>query len=143
MDGLHAVVLGRSALVGRPLASLLVQQNCTVTLAHSHSRNMSEILPTADIIVSAVGKPGLLHKKDVKAGATIIDVGINRLSDGKIVGDILFLEMLGHAGCVTPVPGGVGPLTVAMLLQNTWLATQRQREGNTEITPHQKKCLTI
>ena len=134
LDGLHAVVLGRSALVGRPLASLLLQQNCTVTLAHSHSRNMSEILPTADIIISSVGNPGLLHKADVKAGATIIDVGINRLPDGKIVGDILFLEMLGHAGCVTPVPGGVGPLTVAMLLQNTWLATQRQRSGNTQIT---------
>ena len=134
LDGLHAVILGRSALVGRPLASLLVQQNCTVTLAHSHSRNMSEILPTADIIISAVGKPGLLHKADVKAGATVIDVGINRLPDGKIVGDILFLEMLEHAGCVTPVPGGVGPLTVAMLLQNTWLATQRQRSDNTQIT---------
>ena len=132
--GLHVVILGRSALVGRPLASLLLQQNCTVTVAHSHSQHMSDILPTADIIVSAVGKPGLLHKSDVKPGATIIDVGINRLADGKIVGDILFLEMLGHAGCVTPVPGGVGPLTVAMLLQNTWLATQRQRSSNTNVT---------
>lgn len=133
LEGLHAVILGRSALVGRPLASLLLQQNCTVTLAHSHSQHMSDILPTADIVISAVGKPGLLHKADVKPGATIIDVGINRLSDGKIVGDVLFLEMLGHAGCVTPVPGGVGPLTVAMLLQNTWLATQRQNSDHTDV----------
>ncbi|MBP5160905.1 MAG: bifunctional 5,10-methylenetetrahydrofolate dehydrogenase/5,10-methenyltetrahydrofolate cyclohydrolase [Alphaproteobacteria bacterium] len=133
LDGLHAVILGRSALVGRPLASLLLQHNCTVTVAHSHSQHMSDILKTADIIISAAGKPGLLHKEDVKVGAAVIDVGINRLSDGKIVGDVLFLEMLNHAGCITPVPGGVGPLTVAMLLQNTWLATQRQKSGHTDI----------
>lgn len=123
-EGLHAVVVGRSALVGRPLTTLLLRENCTVTQAHSRTKNLSELCRQADILVAAVGKPGLIKGEDIKEGAVVIDVGINRLSDGKIVGDILFLEMMGKASYVTPVPGGVGPMTIAMLLQNTFKAAQ-------------------
>ncbi|MBQ4084660.1 MAG: bifunctional methylenetetrahydrofolate dehydrogenase/methenyltetrahydrofolate cyclohydrolase FolD [Alphaproteobacteria bacterium] len=123
-EGLHAVVVGRSALVGRPLTTLLLRENCTVTQAHSRTKNLSELCRQADILVAAVGKPGLIKGEDIKEGAVVIDVGINRLSDGKIVGDILFLEMMEKASYVTPVPGGVGPMTIAMLLQNTLRASQ-------------------
>ena len=133
LEGLNALVIGRSALVGRPLTTLLLRENCTVTQAHSKTRNLSALCRQADIIVAAVGKPGLIKGEDIKDGAVVIDVGINRLSDGKIVGDILFLEMLGKAAYVTPVPGGVGPMTIAMLLQNTLKAYQIKNEKKKQL----------
>ncbi len=126
LDGLNALVIGRSALVGKPLAHLLLQENCTVTLAHSHTKNLSELGKQADILVCAVGKPGLVNADMVKKGAVVIDVGINRLDNGKIVGDVLFLDMMGKASAVTPVPGGVGPMTITMLLNNVICAAQGQ-----------------
>ena len=124
MEGAHAVVVGRSALVGKPLAQLLLQENCTVTQAHSKTRNLAELTRQADIVVCAVGKPGLIKGNMIKEGAVIIDVGINRLDDGRIVGDVLFLDMMGKASYVTPVPGGVGPMTIAMLLWNVVKAAE-------------------
>ena len=126
LTGLHAVVVGRSALVGKPLAQLLLQEDCTVTQAHSKTRNLADLTRQADILVCAVGKPGLIKADMIKQGAVVIDVGINRLDDGKIVGDTLFLDMLGKASYITPVPGGVGPMTIAMLLWNVVKAA----EGN-------------
>jgi methylenetetrahydrofolate dehydrogenase (NADP+)/methenyltetrahydrofolate cyclohydrolase len=121
--GLHAVVLGRSSIVGRPLAQLLLNANCTVTLLHSYSRNLAEICRTADILVRAVGKPNFIKKDFVKPGATVVDVGINRMIDAdgkkKLVGDVDFDKVLEIAGAITPVPGGVGPMTVAYLMHNT------------------------
>ena len=124
LEGLHAVVVGRSALVGKPLAQLLLQENCTVTQAHSKTRNLADLTRQADIVVCAVGKPGLIKGDMIKDGAIVIDVGINRLDDGRIVGDVLFLEMMGKASYVTPVPGGVGPMTIAMLLWNVVKAAE-------------------
>ncbi len=118
MAGMHAVVIGRSALVGKPLAQLLLQEDCTVTQAHSKTKNLADLTRQADIVVCAVGKPGLLTGDMIKPGAVVIDVGINRLGDGRIVGDALQLEMMGKAAYITPVPGGVGPMTIAMLLWN-------------------------
>ena len=124
MAGLHAVVVGRSALVGKPLAQLLLQEDCTVTQAHSKTRNLADLTRQADIVVCAVGKPGLIKGDMIKDGAIVIDVGINRLDDGRIVGDVLFLEMMGKASYITPVPGGVGPMTIAMLLWNVVKAAE-------------------
>jgi methylenetetrahydrofolate dehydrogenase (NADP+)/methenyltetrahydrofolate cyclohydrolase len=119
--GLHAVVLGRSSIVGRPLSQLLLNANCTVTLLHSYSRNLPEICRSADIIVSAVGRPMFVEQSFVKPGATVIDVGINRIEENsikKIVGDVNFEEVFAIAGAITPVPNGVGPMTVAYLMNN-------------------------
>jgi len=119
--GLHAVVIGRSAIVGRPLAQLLINFNCSVMVLHSHSKNIPEICKTADILVSAVGKPFFVKKNFVKPGATVIDVGVNRIEKEekkKIVGDVDFDEVYGIAGAITPVPNGVGPMTVAYLMHN-------------------------
>ena len=124
MEGMHAVGGGRSALVGKPLAQLLLQEDCTVTQAHSKTRNLAELTRQADIVVCAVGKPGLIKRGMIKEGAIVIDVGINRLDDGRIVGDVLFLDMMGKASYVTPVPGGVGPMTIAMLLWNVVKAAE-------------------
>lgn len=135
LSGKHAVVIGRSALVGRPLAQLLLQENCTVTQAHSKTENLAELCRTADILVSAVGKPGLVKGDFIKEGATVIDVGINRLDNGKIVGDVLFLEMMGKAAYITPVPGGVGPMTTAMLLFNVVKAADKTLSESREIIP--------
>lgn len=118
LDGLHAVVLGRSRLVGRPMAELLLQQNCTVTIAHSRTTDIPAITRQADILVAAVGRPLLVKAGWIKPGAVVIDVGINRI-DGRLVGDVDFNEARETAGAITPVPGGVGPMTVAMLLANT------------------------
>jgi len=126
LTGMHAVVIGRSNLVGRPLTQLLLQEDCTVTQAHSKTKNLAQICQNADIIVSAAGKVGLVNRDMVKEGAVVIDVGINRLDDGKITGDVLFLDMMNRASAVTPVPGGVGPMTVAMLLWNVVRAAQGQ-----------------
>lgn len=135
MAGKRAVVVGRSALVGRPLAHLLLRENCTVTQAHSKTQDLSSVCKEADILVSAVGKPGLITKDHIKRGAIVIDVGINRLEDGKIVGDVLALDAQGLASYLTPVPGGVGPMTIAMLLLNTLKAACFKSKDSTQIIP--------
>ncbi len=131
MAGMNAVVMGRSNLVGKPLAQLLLQENCTVTIAHSKSRDLPKICRGADILVAAVGRPEMVRGDWIKPGAVVIDVGINRVAETKMVGDVAFAEALGIAGQITPVPGGVGPMTIACLLQNTLMAAKRI-EGGTE-----------
>lgn len=125
--GAHAVVLGRSIIVGKPVAALLLGADCTVTLAHSKSRDLPAICRGADILVAAVGRPEMVRSDWIKPGAVVIDVGINRVSDGKLVGDVAFAEASAVAGAITPVPGGVGPMTIACLLRNTLVAACRQR----------------
>jgi methylenetetrahydrofolate dehydrogenase (NADP+)/methenyltetrahydrofolate cyclohydrolase len=117
-EGAEAVILGRSILVGRPLASLLVNANATVTVCHSRTRDLAEVCRRADILVAAVGSPRMVRGQWVKPGATVIDVGINRTDQG-LVGDVDFDSVREIAGAITPVPGGVGPMTIAILLQNT------------------------
>lgn len=119
MAGAHAVVLGRSNIVGKPAALLLLHRHVTVTICHSKTKNLAEVCRQADILVAAIGKPEFVKKEMVKEGAVVIDVGINRLSDGRIVGDVDFEAVQEKAGAITPVPGGVGPMTIAMLLSNT------------------------
>jgi methylenetetrahydrofolate dehydrogenase (NADP+)/methenyltetrahydrofolate cyclohydrolase len=119
LEGARAVVIGRSQLVGTPLAALLLARNATVTVAHSRSRDLPALAREADVLVAAVGKPRLVRASWVKPGATVIDVGINRGADGRLCGDVDFDEVLRVAGALTPVPGGVGPMTIAMLLANT------------------------
>lgn len=124
--GKKAVVLGRSNMVGKPVALLLLQENATVTICHSRTKNLKEELLQADIIVAAVGLAKLVKKDMVKKGAVIIDVGINRSEDGKLCGDVDFDEVFELASFITPVPGGVGPMTIAMLLSNTLEAFYKQ-----------------
>ncbi len=126
LEGLNAVVVGRSNLVGRPLAQLLLDENCTVTQAHSKTKNLAQITAQADILVSATGKAHLIKRAFVKPGAVVIDVGISRLPDGKLAGDVDFQDVLGQAGFVTPVPGGVGPMTIAMIFQNIIQIVQKK-----------------
>lgn len=128
LAGLHAVVIGRSNLVGKPVAQLLLRENCTVTMCHSRTPQLAHMARQADILVVAVGKPGLVKADWVKPGAIVIDVGINRMKDGAIVGDVDFEAVSKVAGHITPVPGGVGPMTVACLLGNTVVAACRQNE---------------
>ncbi|MCJ7421304.1 bifunctional methylenetetrahydrofolate dehydrogenase/methenyltetrahydrofolate cyclohydrolase FolD [Sphingomicrobium astaxanthinifaciens] len=134
LSGLHAVVIGRSNIVGKPMAQLLLAENATVTIAHSRTRNLPELAKTADILVAAVGRPEMVKGDWVKDGATVIDVGINRLAPaedgakGRLVGDVAYDEAARHAAAITPVPGGVGPMTIAMLLANTLVAAHA-REG--------------
>jgi len=129
--GKHVVICGRSNIVGKPLALLLLREHCTVTLCHSKTRDLSEISSRADILVAAVGRPEMIRGDWIKPGATVIDVGINRLpgEDGKskLVGDVAFDEAVRVAGAITPVPGGVGPMTIAGLLRNTLIAACRRR----------------
>ncbi|MFT6557834.1 bifunctional methylenetetrahydrofolate dehydrogenase/methenyltetrahydrofolate cyclohydrolase FolD [Sneathiella sp.] len=129
LSGLNAVVVGRSNIVGKPMASLLLAENCTVTIAHSRTRNLEEVCRGADILVAAVGRPKMIQGDWVKPGATVIDVGINRIAkdDGKtrLVGDVDFEAAKEVAGAITPVPGGVGPMTIACLLANTITAACR------------------
>ena len=131
LAGLNAVVLGRSNIVGKPMAALLLAESCTVTIAHSKSRGLKEIARQADILVAAVGKPEMVKGDWIRPGATVIDVGINRIATpdgkGKLVGDVAFAEAILVAGAITPVPGGVGPMTIACLLRNTLLASCRRR----------------
>jgi methylenetetrahydrofolate dehydrogenase (NADP+) / methenyltetrahydrofolate cyclohydrolase len=131
LAGAEAVVLGRSNIVGKPMAALLLSENCTVTFVHSRSRDIPAILRRADILVAAVGQPELVRGSWIKEGAIVIDVGINRVAaaDGKskLVGDVAFAEAQGIAGAITPVPGGVGPMTIACLLRNTLIAACRRR----------------
>ena len=126
LEGKHAVVIGRSMLVGKPVAQMLLARNATVTIAHSRTANLAEVCRSADVIIAAVGRLGLVRGDWVKPGAAVIDVGINRKPDGKLAGDVAFDEVADVAGAVTPVPGGVGPMTIALLLSNTVLAAKRQ-----------------
>ncbi|MFH1424742.1 MAG: bifunctional methylenetetrahydrofolate dehydrogenase/methenyltetrahydrofolate cyclohydrolase FolD [archaeon] len=125
LEGKHAVVIGRSMLVGKPIAMLLQQKNCTVTMCHSRTKNLEEHTKTADILVSAVGVPQLITGEMIKEGAVVIDVGINRLDNGKVVGDVDFKSAKEKAAFITPVPGGVGPMTVVSLLENVVEAAAR------------------
>lgn len=131
LAGAEAVVVGRSNLVGKPIAALLLNENCTVTVAHSKSRDLPALTRRADILVAAVGRPEMVRGDWIKRGATVIDVGINRVpaADGKsrLIGDVAFAEALSVAGAITPVPGGVGLMTVACLLRNTVVAACRRR----------------
>lgn len=128
LTGLHAVVVGRSNLVGKPVAQLLLRENCTVTMCHSRTPQLSHITRQADILVVAVGKASLVRADWVKPGAIVIDVGINRTKAGGITGDVNFNDVSKVAGYITPVPGGVGPMTIACLLGNTVAASCRQNE---------------
>lgn len=119
LEGRHAVVVGRSNIVGKPMAKLLLDKNCSVTIAHSRTANLASICRDADILIVAVGRPQMITADMVKPGATVIDVGINRTPDGKLVGDVDFESVAPIAGAITPVPGGVGPMTITMLMQNT------------------------
>ena len=129
LSGLDAVVVGRSNIVGKPMAQLLLNESCTVTIAHSRTKNLAEVVGRSDIVVAAVGVPELVKGDWIKKGATVIDVGINRIEmeDGKtrLVGDVEFKAAVQRAGAITPVPGGVGPMTIAVLLQNTVTAACR------------------
>jgi methylenetetrahydrofolate dehydrogenase (NADP+)/methenyltetrahydrofolate cyclohydrolase len=131
LSGLNAVIIGRSILVGKPMAQLLLDANATVTIAHSRTRDLPKVVRRADIVVAAVGRPEMIRKDWIKPGATIIDVGINRLppadgeDKGRLVGDVAFDEASEIAGAITPVPGGVGPMTIAVLLRNTLVAAHR------------------
>jgi methylenetetrahydrofolate dehydrogenase (NADP+)/methenyltetrahydrofolate cyclohydrolase len=126
LDGLNAVVVGRSTIVGKPVALLLLQRNLTVTLCHSRTRNLGKVIKNADVVVAAIGKPKLIGKDMIKPSAIVIDVGINRTFEGKLVGDVDFETVEPIAKFITPVPGGVGPMTIAMLLKNTVEAAMRR-----------------
>ncbi|MCD8905760.1 bifunctional methylenetetrahydrofolate dehydrogenase/methenyltetrahydrofolate cyclohydrolase FolD [Staphylococcus chromogenes] len=127
LEGKNAVVIGRSHIVGQPVSKLLIQQNATITVLHSRSQNVHEHLKNADIIVSAVGRPGMVKKEDVKEGAVVIDVGNTPDENGKLKGDVEYDEVSEVAGAITPVPGGVGPMTITMVLNNTLIAEKMRR----------------
>ncbi|WP_156855968.1 bifunctional methylenetetrahydrofolate dehydrogenase/methenyltetrahydrofolate cyclohydrolase FolD [Oceanobacillus sp. AG] len=119
IEGKHAVIIGRSNIVGKPVGQLLLNENATVTYCHSKTENMQKYTQAADILIVAIGKENFIKQEDVKEGAVIIDVGINRTEEGKLTGDVDFAEVVEKAGYITPVPGGVGPMTITMLLSNT------------------------
>jgi methylenetetrahydrofolate dehydrogenase (NADP+)/methenyltetrahydrofolate cyclohydrolase len=125
VEGQHAVVVGRSNIVGKPMALMLLQKGATITICTSRTRDLGEHTGRADILVVAVGKPHMITASMVKPGATVIDVGINRLPDGRLTGDVDFEAVKERAGYITPVPGGVGPMTITMLLCNTIEAAER------------------
>ena len=125
-SGKHAVVVGRSNIVGKPMAMLLLNEHCTVTVCHSRTKDLARFTRDADILVAAVGRPGMITGDMIKPGAAVIDVGINRLDNGKLMGDVDFESAEPVAGAVTPVPGGVGPMTIAMLMQNAILAAEKR-----------------
>ena len=126
VSGKECVVIGRSNIVGKPMAMLLLHENGTVTVCHSKTKNLAEVCRRADILVAAVGKAGFVTGDMIKPGAAVIDVGMNRDGNGKLCGDVVFDEAEKLAGCITPVPGGVGPMTIAMLMQNTVTAAKLQ-----------------
>lgn len=127
LTGKECVVIGRSNIVGKPMAMLLLHQNATVTICHSKTRNLKEIVKRADVVVAAVGRANFVTADMVKEGAIVIDVGMNRLENGKLCGDVNFEEVSKVAGFLTPVPGGVGPMTITTLMKNTLTAAQKQR----------------
>lgn len=132
LSGKNALVIGRSNIVGKPMAQLLLAENCTVTIAHSRTADLADVVRRADIVVAAVGRAEMIKGDWLKDGAIVIDVGINRLAPdggeakGRLVGDVAFDEAIGHVGGITPVPGGVGPMTIACLLRNTLVAAHRR-----------------
>jgi methylenetetrahydrofolate dehydrogenase (NADP+) / methenyltetrahydrofolate cyclohydrolase len=130
LTGLEAVVVGRSNIVGKPMAQLLLGENCTVTVAHSRTRDLPAVVRRADIVVAAVGRPEMVRGDWIKPGSTVIDVGINRIQSddgkGRLVGDVAYGEVAEVAGAISPVPGGVGPMTIAMLMRNTLVAAYRR-----------------
>ncbi|MDG9884843.1 bifunctional methylenetetrahydrofolate dehydrogenase/methenyltetrahydrofolate cyclohydrolase FolD [Pseudomonas putida CSV86] len=132
LSGKHAVVIGRSNIVGKPMAALLLKAHCTVTVVHSRSANLKELCRQADIVVAAVGRPRLVDADWLKPGAVVIDVGINRITEGersRLVGDVDFDSALPKVAAITPVPGGVGPMTIAFLMKNTLTAARLQQEA--------------
>ena len=132
LSGLNAVIIGRSNIVGKPMAQLLLGESCTVTIAHSQTRDLADVVRRADIVIAAVGRAEMVKGSWLKEGSVVIDVGINRLAPldgqikGRLVGDIAFDEALPHVAAITPVPGGVGPMTIACLLRNTVVAAHRR-----------------
>ncbi len=126
IDGKHCVILGRSNIVGKPMAHLMLEANATVTVCHSHTKNLADITRQADILVVAIGKAEFVHAEMVKPGAVVIDVGINRMPDGSLAGDVATKEVEAVASAITPVPGGVGPMTIAILMKNTLTAAKKQ-----------------
>ena len=130
ITGKNAVVVGRSNIVGKPVAKLLLDRNATVTIAHSRTKNLKEVCRQADILVAAVGRPQMLTADYIKPGAAVIDVGINRLEDGRLVGDVDFEGAKAIAGAIAPVPGGVGPMTISMLMRNTIECFLRRMNNN-------------
>tara|TARA_B100000941_G_scaffold151607_1_gene107439 strand:+ start:508 stop:1395 length:888 start_codon:yes stop_codon:yes gene_type:complete len=134
LKGMHAVIIGRSNIVGKPMAQLLLEESCTVTIVHSKTKNIESMVKQADIVVAAVGRPNMVKSDWVKDGAVIIDVGINRINNPdkpgktKLVGDVDYKDVFSVASAITPVPGGVGPMTIACLLKNTVDAAIRQQE---------------
>lgn len=132
LSGKHAVVIGRSNIVGKPMAALLLQENCTVTTVHSHSRDIEQVCQQADIVIAAVGRPELIKSHWIKPGAVVIDVGINAVVQDqtrKLVGDVDFADVEPVASAITPVPGGVGPMTIACLMKNTLTAAEALHAG--------------
>jgi len=129
VQGRHAVVVGRSNIVGKPMALLLLQEGATVTICNSRTPDLGAMTRQADVLVVAAGRPKLVTAGMVKPRAVVIDVGITRLADGKLTGDVDFQSVLGTASCITPVPGGVGPMTIAMLLENTVMSAERTSAG--------------
>ncbi|MCB9916392.1 MAG: bifunctional methylenetetrahydrofolate dehydrogenase/methenyltetrahydrofolate cyclohydrolase FolD [Planctomycetes bacterium] len=132
LEGRHVVVVGRSMLVGKPVALLALERNATVTVCHSRTRDLGKVVGDADVLIAAVGRARLIRGEWIRPGAIVLDVGINRGEDGKLVGDVDFAPAAERAGAITPVPGGIGPMTIAMLLKNTVLAAARQA-GLTEV----------
>lgn len=128
LDGKNCVVIGRSNIVGKPMAMLMLKENATVTICHSHTKNLKDVVKNADVVVAAVGKPKFVTADMIKDGAAVIDVGINRMEDGKLCGDVDFENCCLKAGFITPVPGGVGPMTIATLMQNTVTAAEIQNK---------------
>jgi methylenetetrahydrofolate dehydrogenase (NADP+)/methenyltetrahydrofolate cyclohydrolase len=127
LSGKRALVLGRSSIVGRPMAALLIGANATVTVAHSRTVDLPAECRRAEVLVAAVGQPEMVRGDWIASGAVVIDVGVNRLPDGRLVGDVAFAECAAIAGAITPVPGGVGPMTIACLLENTVIAAKARR----------------
>ncbi len=126
LAGKHAVVLGRSETVGKPMAMLLLNANATVTICHSKTQNLTELCQRADILIAAVGKPNFVTKEMVKEGAVVVDIGINRTAEGKLCGDVDFEEVKDRAAYITPVPGGVGPMTITMLMYNAYVLANKE-----------------
>lgn len=124
--GKHCVIVGRSNIVGKPAALLMLQENATVTLCHSRTKNLAEEVKRADIVIAAIGKPNFITADMIKEGAVVVDVGINRLESGKVTGDVDFEAVKEKAAAITPVPGGVGPMTITMLMKNTLTAWERK-----------------
>lgn len=127
IDGKECVVIGRSNIVGKPMSMLLLRENATVTVAHSHTKNLKEVAKRADILVVAIGKPQFINSEYVKEGAVVIDVGIHRDENNKLCGDVDYEDVFLHASAITPVPGGVGPMTIAMLMKNCVNAVEIQK----------------